>query len=197
MPGFDTIVQDFLPQEADLDGARRYLDRASSPKPTLNLIYYPSDPSGGAQIAVAVQAMWARLGLRTEVRGLELQGFLALLGPPIDPSVDVVITGWIADFADDFNVLEHFTCKSGNNPSGYCDADYDRLIERARSIPDDTDRHQIYARAEAMLTGPSGALPVLPIYWVKLPTMRKPGIVGWRPNLLGQYDLTEVSIADE
>ena len=48
-----------------------------------------------------------------------------------------------------------------------------------------------------MLTGPSGALPVLPTYWVKLPTMRKPGIEGWRPNLLGQYDFTKVSIADE
>ena len=197
MPGFDTIVQDFLPQEADFDEARRYLDRASSPKRTLNLIYYTSDPSGGAQIAVAVQAMWAQLGLRIKVRGLELQGFLARAGPPIDPSVDVVVIGWIGDFVDDFNFLELFTCTSGNNVSGYCDADYDRLIERAHATPDDTARHRIYARAEAMLTGPSGALPVLPTYWVKLPTMRKPGIEGWRPNLLGQYDFTKVSIADE
>jgi ABC-type transport system substrate-binding protein len=197
MPGFDLIVQDFLPKEADLDEARRYLDRASSPKRTLRLIYYTGDPGGGAQTAVAVQAMWAQLGLRTEVRGLELQQFLALGGPPIDPSVDVVVTGWIGDFVDDFNFLELFTCRSGNNPGGYCDADYDRLIERARSTPDDTDRHQIYARAEAMLTGPSGALPVLPTYWVTFSTMRKPGIEGWRPNLLGQYDFTKVSIADE
>ena len=123
----------------DFDEARRYLDRASSPKRTLNLIYCTSDPSGGAQIAVAVQAMWAQLGLRIKVRGLELQQFLALGGPPIDASVDVVVIGWIGDFVDDFNFLELFTCTSGNNLSGYCDADYDRLIERAHVDP---GRHQ-------------------------------------------------------
>ena len=100
-------------------------------------------------------------------------------------------------FVDDINLLELFTCTSGANLSGYCDADYDRLIERARSTPDDADRHQIYARAEAMLTGPRGALPVLPTYWVQFPTMREPGIEGWRPNPLGQYDFTKVSIAAE
>jgi len=196
MPGFDEIEQGFLPTEADVEAARRYLDRARSPKGTLNLLYWTSDPSGGPQTAIAVQAMWKKLGLRTRVRGLDFQEFLALSGPPMDASVDVVSTGWIGDFADDINFLELFTCKSGNNPNGYCDAAYDRLIERARSTPDDADRHQIYAQAEAMLTGPSGALPVIPTFWATFPTMRKPGIEGWRPNLLGQYDFTAVSVAE-
>jgi oligopeptide transport system substrate-binding protein len=195
MPGFDAIAQDFLPKRADVQAARRYLERASSPKRTLNLLYWTNDPAGGAQIAVAVQSMWEKLGLRTRVRGLEFQEYLALSGPPMDESVDVVWTGWIADFVDDINFLELLTCKPGNTNS-YCDADYDRLIERARSTPNDAERHEIYAQAEAMLTGPSGALPVIPAYWATFPTIRRPGIEGWRPNLLGQYDFTKVTVAD-
>ena len=196
MPGFDVIAQDFLPVEADVEGARKYLERASSPKRAVNLVYttyFPADE----KTAVAVQAMWAQIGIRTVLRGLEGKSFVALLGPTLDESVDVFMLGWVGDFGDDFNFLEGFTSTSGNNVNGYRDPGYDRLIERARTTPDEADRHQIYAQAEAMLTGPNGALPVIPAYWASFPTMRRPGIEGWRPNLLGRHDFTKVSIADE
>ena len=196
MPGFDVIAQTFLPREADVVAARRYLERAASPKRRLSLVYFTSDPAGQKN-AVAVQAMWSEIGIETTLRGIEDQQFVALLGPPLDASIDVFALGWYGDFGDDFNFLEAFTCGSGNNPNGYCDAAYDRLVERARATPDDEDRHKLYAQAEAMLTGPNGALPIIPTYWATLPTMRRPGIEGWRPNRLGQYDFTKVSIADE
>ncbi len=196
IPGFDAIVQDFLPKEADVEAARRYLERAPSPKRALSVVYYTSDP-GGEKTAVAVQAMWKQIGLRIKLRGLGLQEYLDLLGPPLDGSVDVFVLGWVADFGDDITFLSIFTCTSGDNPNGYCDAGYDRLIERAHSTPNDADRHRLYAQAEAMLTGPDGALPIIPSYWATFPTMRRPGVEGWRPNLLGRYDFTKVSIADE
>ena len=195
MPGFDAIVQDFLPKEADLEAARRYLDRASSPKRKLNLFYTPALP-GDPETAVAVQAMWKQIGIDVELHGLELQSFLALLGPRLDPSVDVFVFGWVGDLGDDINFLEAFKCGSGNNPNSFCDVGYDRLIERANGTPDDTDRHQIYRQAEAMLTGPNGALPVIPAYWATFPTMREPDIEGWRSSLLGRYDFTKVSVAE-
>ena len=70
------------------------------------------------------------------------------------------------------------------------------MIDKARQTPDDAARHEIYADAEAMLTGPEGALPMIPTHWATFPTMRKPGIEGWKPNLLDQYDFTEVTIAE-
>ena len=195
MPGFDTIVQDFLPQRRDIEAAQKYLEQASSPRRTLNLIYTPffaEDP----QVAVAVQAMWKQIGIEVELRGLGAQSFVALLGPTLDPSVDVFVLGWVGDFGDDITFLELFTCRSGNNPNGYCDPRYDRLIERAHATRDDADRHRIYAQAEAMLTGPNGALPIIPTYWASFPTMRKPGIEGWQSSLLGRYDFTKVSVAE-
>jgi oligopeptide transport system substrate-binding protein len=195
MPGFDTIVQDFLPKGADLQAARKYLEQASSPRRTLNLVFTPFfrvDP----QVAVAVQAMWKRIGLRVNLRGLEPQSFLALLGS-VSPTVDVFVLGSVGDFGDAINFLEIFTCGFDSNPNGYCDPRYDRLIERAHATPNDADRHRIYARAEAMLTGPNGALPIIPTYWASFPTMRKPGIVGWQSSRLGRYDFTKVSVAEE
>ena len=198
MPGFDAIAQDFLPKEADIEVARKYLERASSPRRTLNLAYTTSGLLPADQpTAVAVQAMWAELGIRVKLRGLELQSFLTLLGPPLDRSVDVFVAGWGADFGDDINFLEAFTCASGDNRNGYCDPGYDRLIERAHATPDDADRHRIYAQAEALLTGSNGALPIIPTYWMTFSTLRKPGIEGWQPSLLGRYDFTKVSVAQE
>ena len=84
----------------------------------------------------------------------------------------------------------------GNSPGGYCDAAYDDLIDRARSTPDDAARHELYAQAEAKLTGPSGRLPVSPMYWPTFTTLRRSGIEGWEPNLLDQYDFTKVSISN-
>ncbi len=194
MPGFDVIAQEFLPTTADLAKARQYLEQASSPKLKLNFLYISDDPLG-EDIAVATQAMWKELGIEMNVRAMEFQQFLEQLGPPVHSSVDVFAVGWVGDYVDDINFLELWTCKSGNNPTGYCDQTYDKLIEQARSTPDDAERHDLYARAEAMLTGPEGALPIIPTHWATFSTMRRPGIEGWEPNLLDQYDFTKVSLA--
>jgi oligopeptide transport system substrate-binding protein len=196
IPGFAAIMQDFLPTHADLDAAQTYLDRASNPKRTLDLYYLSSSDPGAQEIAVAVQAMWKEIGIETRLKGLESGAFFHRLGPPLDASVDVFVLGWQSDYVDDFNFLEGLTCESGNNSTGYCDPDYDRLVEQARSTPNDADRHRIYGRAEAMLTGPNGALPLIPTYWATSPTMRRPGVSGWRPNLLGVYDFTKVRVAE-
>jgi oligopeptide transport system substrate-binding protein len=196
MPGFDAIAQDFLPEQAEIEAARRYLEQASPPKRALSLYYSTSDVAA-PQIAVAVQAMWKQIGLRIELHGLEAEQLYELVGPPTDGSIDVFVWGTLADFGDDMSILETLTCRSGYNPNGYCDPRYDRLIERGRSTPDEADRHQIYAQAEAMLTGSNGALPIIPTYWPSLPTLRDPAVEGWQPNLFGRHDFTKVSVAQE
>ena len=196
IPGFAAIRQGFLPTHADLDAARTYLDRAPNPKRTLDFYYLSSSDPGAEEIAVAVQAMWKQIGIETRLKGLESGAFFHRLGPPLDASVDVFVLGWLGDYVDDFNFLEGLTCISGNNMTGYCDRRYDRLVERARSTPNDADRHRIYGEAEAMLTGPNGALPLIPTHWATSPTMRRSGVSGWRPNLLGVYDFTKVSVAE-
>ena len=140
--------------------------------------------------------MWRKIGIETTLRRIELKQFLELLGPPLHSSIDVWMGGWIGDYVDDINFLELWTCPPGGDPRSYCDAAYDDLIRRARSTPDDADRHKLYAQAEAKLTGPSGDLPFIPTYWSTFKTLRRPGIEGWEPNLLDLYDFTNVSISN-
>ena len=197
MPGFETIAQDFLPQTADLPAARKYLANVSPSRRKLNLVYTTAIHPAAGEIAVAVQAMWREIGIETTLRPMEAQRFLDQTGPPLHSSVDVWLGGWVGDYVDDINFLEVWTCPGRNSPGSYCDAAYDALIERARSTPDDAERHELYAQAEAKLTGPSGRLPVSPLFWSTFTTLRRSGIEGWEPNLLDQYDFTKVSIPKE
>ncbi len=193
MPGFDSIAQDYLTEGADLERARAAL---GSEKPDTLGVFGNSDELS-KETLVAVQAMWQDLGIKAQIKTQEWAQFLEFLGPPPDSSVDLFLIGWIGDYVDDINFLELWTCESGNNPTNYCDPAYDRLIDEARSTPDDSSRHELYAQAEAMLTGPEGAFPIIPLTWGTAPILRRETIEGLELNLLGQFDWTKISIEKE
>jgi oligopeptide transport system substrate-binding protein len=193
MPGFETIVQDFVSQTADVEQAKQYMSRAKNPKMSLSLVY-PSAGPGAKEVSTAVQAMWKELGIDTKIRGMEWAQFLEFIGPPPNESVDVYGIGWVGDYVDAINFLELGLCESGNNSTNYCNPAFDKLIEQARQTPSDGPRHQLYAKAEAILTGPNGDFPLIPYEWSEIPTMRKPYVQNWQPNLLDQYDFRPVFI---
>lgn len=195
IPGFDTIVQDFISPTADVERAKQYLSKAQDPKLSLNLFYASAFP-GTKETSIAVQAMWKELGIKTTVRGQEWAQFLEFIGPPPNESVDVYLIGWVGDFVDDINFLELGTCESGNNSTNYCNREYDGLLEQAERTPDDAARHRLYARAEEILTGPNGDFPMIPTHWDSIPTLRKTFVKNWRANLLDQYDFRTVFIEE-
>lgn len=192
MPGYEVIRQSFLPTEADLAAAKRYLARVATPKLRINLL--TGNDSAGKDAAVAIQDMWADLGIETRIRSVEWAQFLAAIGPPPGDDVDAVWIGWVGDYPDDMSFLEFLTCKSGLNFTQLCDAGYDRLIEAASRTRDAGKRHELYAVAEARLTGPGGALAVIPVFWNTWAILRKDHVRGWEPNPLAQFDYTKVSL---
>ena len=195
MPGFDVIKQDFLPVRADLERARQYMAEAVNPKRRVTL--YHNDAPGHKEIAVAVQSMWKELGIDVTIRAQEWAQFLEFLGPPPNNAVDVYRLGWIGDYVDAMNFLELWTCDSGNNNTTFCNADYDRLISRARNAPNDGDRYQLYRQAEAMLSGPEGELPITPIYWYTYVNLERESVKDtFNINLLDQFDLSKVVIQE-
>ena len=76
MPGFQRIAQDFLPQAADLEAARKYLANVSSSRRKINLVYTTGLHPAAGEIAVAVQAMWQEIGIQTTLRPMDVQRFL-------------------------------------------------------------------------------------------------------------------------
>jgi oligopeptide transport system substrate-binding protein len=197
MPGFDTInpESEWLPAEGDAERAKELMDQVENPKKNITL--YINDSPGHREIAVAVQAAWKELGIESTIKQQEFQQYLEFLGPPPNKDVDVYRLGWIGDFVDAINFLELWTCESGNNSTNYCNEEYDKLIEQARSTEDNEERYELYAQAEEILFGPEGEVPVMPIYFYTYVALERENIKDtYETNLLDQIDLTKVVVTE-
>ena len=198
MPGYDTINPEskWLPAEGDMEQAKQLMSEVANPKKNITL--YINDSPGHREIAVAVQAAWQELGIKSTIKQQEFQQYLEFLGPPPNKDVDVYRLGWIGDFVDAINFLELWTCESGNNSTNYCNKEYDAKIEEARKTTDNDARYELYAEAEQILFGDDGDMPVLPIYFYTQNALEKLSVKDtFELNLLNQVDLTKVVVKEE
>jgi oligopeptide transport system substrate-binding protein len=197
MPGFDTINPNspWLPAEGDVEQAKQLMSEVANPKKNITL--YINDSPGHREIAVAIQAAWEQLGIKSTIKQQEFQQYLEFLGPPPNKDVDIYRLGWIGDFVDAINFLELWTCDSGNNSTNYCNKDYDAKIAEARKTADDEARYELYGEAEDILFGENGDVPVLPIYFYTYPQLEKLNVKDtFQTNLLNQTDLTKVVVTE-
>jgi oligopeptide transport system substrate-binding protein len=192
-PGAKTINSDtFLGQTANIDKAKQYMAKVKSPVKQINLIF--NNAPGHKEIATAIQSQWKQLGISVTLKQQDWPQFLKFLGPPPDPSVGAYRNGWIADFPDDINFLSVFQCGSGNNNTNWCSKDYDNVLKQATNEPDQQKRYQLYQKAEAMLTGPNGDMPIAPIYWYTFVYQVASNVHGWNTNPMDTIDLRKVSV---
>ena len=197
MPGFDTLTADspWLPAHGDLAKAKQLMSEVQSPQKDVTLLI--NNAPGHKEIAVAVQAMWQKLGLHVTISQQDWAQYLQFLGPPPDPSMDAFRLGWIADYVDAMNFLELWKCGSGNNNTNFCDPSYDRLVEQARKTPDNDKRFEVYKQLEDKLVGKDGAMPVVPIYWYTFVQLERSSIKdSLNVNPLGLTDYSKVVETD-
>jgi oligopeptide transport system substrate-binding protein len=185
----------WTPASGDLEQAQQLLDQVSGPDTQINLFH--NDAPGHREIAVAVQSMWQELGLETTIKAQEWAQYLEFLGPPPSKQIDVYRLGWIFDYPDAMNGLELWTCDSGNNNTGWCNEEFDALVEQARETPDDAERFGIYAQAEQIMFGEDGDVPMALIYWYTLPNLEKLSIKDtFFIGPLNDMDLTKVVVTE-
>jgi oligopeptide transport system substrate-binding protein len=193
MPGYETIKQDFLPVNGDMKRAKQYMAKVANPVKNIAL-YYDNSP-GHREIAVTIQAAWSQLGIKTTIKQMEWAQFLEFLGPPPNNAVDVFRNGWVGDYVDDINFLDLMTCTSGNNNTNWCNKSFDALVAQAEKTPNNAERYKIYAKAEAIMTGKDGDIPITPITWYTYPNLEKLLVKDtFNINLLDQFDLTKVKV---
>jgi oligopeptide transport system substrate-binding protein len=194
MPGYASIDTDtLLKPTADMAMAKQYMAKVKNPVKSINLVF--NNAPGHKEIATAIQAQWKQLGLNVTLKQQDWPQFLKFLGPPPDPSVGVYRNGWIADFPDDINFLSIFECGSGNNNTNWCNKSYDNLLKQATAEQNQTKRYQLYQKAEAMLTGKNGDMPIAPIYWYTFAYQVAQNVHGWNTNPMDEIDLTKVSVS--
>jgi oligopeptide transport system substrate-binding protein len=194
IPGASTINKDtFLTPTANMDEAMKYWNKVSNPVKSINLVF--NNAPAHKEIATAIQANWKKLGMNVTLKQLDWPQFLKFLGPPPDASVGVYRNGWIADFPDDINFLSVFECGSGNNNTNWCSKSYDSLLKQATAEPDQAKRYALYQKAEALLSGPNGDMPIAPIYWYTFAYQVADNVKGWNTNPMDTIDLTKVSMS--
>jgi oligopeptide transport system substrate-binding protein len=194
MPGYDAITPGYLESAPVLAEARRLMSQVHRPKTHISL--YTNDALRLDALAREAGAAWQQIGISTTVKVLEWASYLEELGPPPSNRVDVFQLGWLADYPDDYNLLRVFRCGYVENYTGYCDRQYDRLVNSTVTMAQKQNRWQVYARAEERLTGQSGAFPFIPAYWYMWANLERPSISKtYNFTPYGFVDLSKVKFA--
>jgi oligopeptide transport system substrate-binding protein len=191
--GGPTILKNAtMPAKRNVTRAGQFMSRVRNPKRNIKL--FMNNVRSHVNIATAVQAMWKELGLDVQLRVQEWAQYLEFLGPPPNNEVDVYRLGWIYDYPDAHNGFNLWLGNSGNNSTNWKNAKYDALVKKAESTQSVAKRTAIYQQLENILTGPSGALPIMPIYWYTNTALVKEYVKGFIIQPTHQIDLSVVRL---
>jgi oligopeptide transport system substrate-binding protein len=141
-------------------------------------IAFPPEPEQRL-LAEAIQAMWeSALGIPVVLRGLEGKVLSTRIR---DLDYDVARSDWFGDYLDPSTFLGTFTTDSGQNRTGWSDAEYDRLITAAAAEPDDARRFALFRAAEQVLC--EEELPIIPIFFRRGNYVLRPRFEGLHDNV--------------
>ena len=146
VPGFNTSLRN----EYNPARARALLAQAGvAPGTVLELwalpISRPTNPNGQL-MAQLIQADWAQVGIRAQIRTYEWGEYLKRAN---NGEHDVYMSGWSSDVpqADDF-LAPNLSCASSRGGIKFCNAEFDALLQAAREEVDVPKRLALIERAQ-------------------------------------------------
>ena len=174
------------------DEARRLLAEAGYPDgkgfPGVTLLH---DTNDNVRIyCEALQNMWKK-ELNIAVQ-LQTQDGKTWLSNMIALNYDLARSFWAADYPDPSNFLEMFFSNTGNNRTGFNNAEYEDLLRRASILADDAERNALYNAAESILLRDA---PITPVYHQTRAYLVSPRLQGLQPNNLGRISYKDLSFA--
>ena len=132
------------------------------------------------RIAVAIQAMWRDvLGADVALVNEEFRVLIANINSKAE--TEVFRLSWTGDYNDPQAFLKIFESSNPSNFTGYSNAEYDELMERASGETDDSTRNQLLAQAEKLMLSDH---PTMPLYFYVSKHLVNKDIVGWEENIL-------------
>jgi oligopeptide transport system substrate-binding protein len=128
------------------------------------------------RLAEALQAMWQReLGIRTTISQLEQKTWIQ---NQQNLNYGISTAAWTADFPDPVTFLGLFTGNSAYNWTGWKNAAYEQLMDRAGGTGDAARRYELLQQAEALLLQEA---PVAPLCCGAQTYLIHPAVKGWAP----------------
>lgn len=145
--------------EANLEEAKQLMADAGYPdgKGLPTIVYSTNDMAYHKVVAEYLQQAWAELGVTVEVDIVEWASFT-----PLRRNGDYMASrdGWAGDYSDPSNMLELFETSNGNNNAKYSSAEYDKLIQDARSTIDKAKRSELLHQAEDLIMEDVACVPI-------------------------------------
>ena len=180
--------------EYNIGKAKQLLAEAGYPDgkgfPELELIFNTDERH--RQVAIAVQEMWKKaLNINITLFNVDWKVYMDR-----ETNMDYQITraGWIGDYMDPNNFLDMWLSESGNNRTGFANAEYDQLIHQASLTADKDERFRILDRAEEILMR---ELPFLPLYTYTRRRLISPSVKGWYDNILDRHPYKYIYLEPE
>lgn len=144
-----------------------------------------------SSVAEMVQAMASEAGFDLSLRPTE---YAALQKESAGGNFQVVMLGWSGRVDPDGNIHSFVTCKGALNDGHYCNPDVDKLLNEARTVPDETKRRAIYDQAQAII---QDELPGVYNYYQPWPFALAKKVKGFVPYPDGMIRLKGVTFAQK
>ncbi|MCY1504011.1 Periplasmic dipeptide transport protein [compost metagenome] len=177
--------------------ARKLLEEAGI-QPGLKLSIWtrpgggPTNPNPGIG-AQMLQEDLARIGIQASIRVYE---WGELIKRAKRGEHDLVFMGWAGDNGDPDNFLTpNLSCaaaKSGENQAGWCNAEFDELLRKARASTDQQIRAGLYRRALAIFQREA---PWIALAYPKQFAALRPDVKGFSLSPLGSNNFSRVELA--
>ena len=162
-------------QEKRNEEAKKLLAEAgyTADKPlTFNLLYNTSDLH--KKLAIAAAAIWKKnLGINVK---LENQEWKTFLDTRHQGTYDVARAGWCADYNEPTSFLNMMVSNSSSNTPHYKSPAFDKIIADTLKVANETQRSELYDKAEQQLDKDSA---IVPVYYYVNARLVKPWVGGY------------------
>jgi ABC-type oligopeptide transport system substrate-binding subunit len=148
------------------------------PKKPLNLRFSYATSENRKQIAVAIAAMWKRIGVNVELANAEQK---VVMADRRQGDFQIGIRVWNVDYNDAEDFLFEWQTSGARYISRFSNADYDRLMDEASITGDQGKRAQLLQGAEQVLLR---EMPMLPLFFNVSKNLVSTRVKGWEDNLL-------------
>ena len=182
---FHSLVGDCY-KDNDADGAKAALKQGLSELgltelPTLEVLISESEQDRTQ--AAALQSDWKdTLGIDVEVVTQPSKAKIAAID---SGDFQIGFTAWGPDYDDPMTFLDVFTSSSGLNSGGYGSADYDSLVELAKTTTDQDERTDAMVKAEKILMDD---MPIAPLYFNYTSEVVTDKLTGWHGKIFQGFN---------
>ncbi|MDD3428679.1 MAG: peptide ABC transporter substrate-binding protein [Oscillospiraceae bacterium] len=114
--------------------------------PAIEYLY--NEGTGHQQVGEALQADWAKIGVKVEIVSQEWATFL---NTRKNGDYYIARNGWLGDYNDPLTFLDMWMTGGGNNDAQWSNAEYDDLINLAMNSSDRAERYEAMHKAEDLI----------------------------------------------